>query len=473
MITRRQFLTRSASAFACTATACATSSGPATKAGKPNVIIIFTDDQGYNDLGCFGSTTIRTPNIDQMAAEGIRFTDFYSAAPVCTPSRAALMTGCYAQRISMAAMPNKEGKLEPPAGVLFGWSQHGIHADEVLLPELLKAQGYSTGCVGKWHLGHLTPFLPTRNGFDSYYGIPYSNDMLPSILMRNEEIIEDPVNQDTLTERYTEEAVQFITKNAAGPFFLYLPHNMPHVPLAASGKFRGKSAGGFYGDTIECIDWSTGQILDTLKKLGIEENTLIIYTSDNGPWLTKSEDGGSAFPLRAGKGSTFEGGMREPCVMRWPGVIPAGTVCHEVAATIDLMPTIVRAAGGEPPADRIIDGKDILPLMKNATNAKSPHEAYFYYQQNELQAVRSGNWKLRLSVPFNRLDLYSRMPPDLMAPESLYNLAVDPAEQKNVIKDHPDTAEKLRGYANGIRNDLGDSLLGIVGKNVRPIGVAT
>ena len=470
---RRAFLQQ---ALACTSAlalaGCATTPTAQATAQKPNIVIIFTDDQGYNDLGCFGSPHLKTPRIDQMAAEGMRFTDFYSAAPVCTPSRAALMTGCYAQRLSMAAMPNKEGTLDPPASVLFPWSRHGIHSNEILLPEILKAQGYATGCVGKWHLGHLPPFLPTRHGFDYYFGIPYSNDMVPTPILRNEETIQETAEQDTLVETYTQEAIGFIESNKDKPFFLYFPHNFPHVPLHTSKQFAGTSEGGLYGDVIAAIDWSVGKVLDALKQNGLDDNTLVIFTSDNGPWLTRFEHGGFAFPLRGGKGSTFEGGMREPCVMRWPGVIPAGTTCKEVASTIDLLPTIAKLAGTSAPTDRIIDGKDILPLMRGDTGATSPHEAFFYYQGNALQAVRSGLWKLRVEQPLNGLDLYTRIPGDIKAPESLYNLFTDPGEQKNVIKDHPDIAERLRGYLQLAREDLGDTLTKTQGKNVRPIAAA-
>ncbi|MBX7254743.1 MAG: sulfatase [Candidatus Hydrogenedentes bacterium] len=433
----------------------------------PNFVIIFTDDQGYADVGCFGAPDIKTPRLDRMATEGMRFTDFYSAAPVCTPSRAALMTGCYPQRVGMAEMPRKKGR----GHVIFPDMTCGLNPDEVTIAELLKSKGYATACVGKWHLGHKPPFLPTRNGFDSYFGIPYSNDMKPSPLMRNEETVEEPANQDTLTERYTEEAVRFIRENKECPFFLYMPHNMPHTPLHVSDRFRGKSAGGLYGDVIEMIDWSVGTVLDALTEAGVDGNTLVVFTSDNGPWYSQGEDGGHATPFRAGKGTTFEGGMREPCIMRWPGHIPAGSVCHELATTMDILPTFAGIAGAAVPTDRTIDGKDILPLISGEANAKTPHEAFFYYNGNQLDAVRSGDWKLRVATPLREEQIRGLPAKDIESPEALFNLRTDPGEQKSVISDHPEIAERLRGLLQQAREDLGDARTATVGKNVRPVGL--
>ena len=411
----------------------------------PNFVVIFTDDQGYNDVGCFGSPNIKTPRLDRMAAEGVRLTDFYVAAPVCTPSRAALLTGCYPQRVSLPM-------------VLFPGSNVCINADEITVAELLKTRGYATACIGKWHLGHLPPFLPTRHGFDYYFGIPYSNDMKPTPLMRNEEVIEEPAVQTTLTERYTEQAIGFITAHKDESFFVYLPHTMPHVPLHVSDRFKGKSARGLYGDVIETIDWSTGRILDTLKELGLEDNTLVLFTTDNGPWLVKGEHGGSALPLREGKGTTYEGGMRVPCIVRWPGVIPAGSVCSEMVTAMDVLPTCAGLAGIDVPTDRIIDGKDVWPLLSGAPGATTPHEAFFYYNGYALEAVRSGDWKLILKKP--RMNI----------PEALYNLKTDISEKHNVIAQHPDVAERLRLLAHRMREDIGDSRTREKGRNRRPSG---
>jgi len=404
---------------------------------KPNFIIIFTDDQGYQDLGCFGSPKIDTPQIDKMAAEGMRFTSFYSVAAVCTPSRAGLLTGCYPPRV---------GNLP----VLFPRNNKGLHPEETTIAEMLDKAGYATACVGKWHLGHLPEFLPTSQGFDHYYGIPYSNDMSvdPNMefaedtkwregasrddlktrknrvpLMRDRKVIEYPCDQTTLTRRYTHEALEFINRNKNKPFFLYLAHTMPHVPLFASPEFKGKSDRGLYGDVIEEIDWGTGRIIERLKELGIDDHTLVVYTSDNGPWLGKGKDGGSALPLRGGKFSTWEGGFREPTVMWWPGRIPSGAVCDEVAATIDLLPTLARLSGAGLP-ERAIDGKDIWPLMSGAKNARSPHKAFCYFKGRSLGAIRSGKWKLREG--------------------KLYNLETDIGEKNDVAKEHPEVAGRLK-----------------------------
>ncbi len=419
---------------------------------KPNFVIIFTDDQGYADVGCYGAKGFSTPNVDRMAAEGMKFTDFYSAAAICSPSRAALLTGCYPPRVSVPK-------------VLFPKDNVGLNPDEVTIADLLKARGYATACIGKWHLGHLPKFLPTRQGFDYYFGLPYSNDMLrqyskrfpPIPLIENEKTIELSPDQSLLTKRYTEKAIEFINKNKDRPFLVYLPHTMPHIPLFVSEKFQGKSKRGLYGDVIEEIDWSVGEILKTLKKLGLDEKTLVIFTSDNGPWLSKGENGGSALPLRDGKFSTYEGGMRVPCIMRWPGRIPAGTVCSEVSATIDFLPTLAKLAGATPPPDRIIDGKDISGLMTKP-GARSPHDAFYYYSKLRLNAVRSGKWKLVFRSRKN--------------PQALYNLQTDISEQHDVSKQHPDIVSRLTSMADKMREDIGDSAKRIKGKNVRPIGKA-
>ena len=403
-------------------------------AGPPNVVLIFMDDQGYQDVGCFGSPNIRTPNLDRMADEGMRFTDFYSAASICSPSRAALLTGCYPPRVGITK-------------VLFPRDNIGLNPNEVTIADLLKAQGYATACIGKWHLGHLPEFLPTNNGFDSYFGIPYSNDMdkvkgtntnldrawrqkdfspwnVP--LMRNEEIIERPADQTKLIDRYTEEATKFIRDHRRSPFFLYLPHTMPHIPLFVSDRFYQENPQEAYKVTIEQIDWSVGQVLQALKDAGVDRRTLVIFTSDNGPWLSMKHHGGSALPLRDGKFSVYEGGMREPCIMRWPDRIPAATVCRELASTIDLLPTIAGLTGGSLPADRVIDGRDIWPLMAGRSRAKTPHDAYYFYRGNNLQAVRSGKWKfVRQKEP------------------QLYDLEQDIREKRNVAGEHPRVVQRL------------------------------
>lgn len=423
----------------------------AEKASKPNIVIVFIDDQGYQDLGCFGSPNIKTPNIDNMATEGMKFTNFYVAASVCSPSRASLLTGRY---------PERNGVLR----VLFPNQTTGLNPKEVTIAEMLKKSGYSTSCIGKWHLGDKAAFLPTNQGFDSYYGIPYSNGMWidPQLkisqdaklgkgitrelikkktgrkkkslvpLMRNDEVIEYPCEQSTITKRYTEEAVKFITENKNKPFFLYLAHSMPHVPLYVSKDFEGKSDAGLYGDSIEEIDWSVGQVLKALKDNGVDKNTLVIYTSDNGPGHFKNNKkdkvkgnmarrvGGSALPLKGYKFKCWEGGMRVPCVIRWPSKIPAGKICKEVAGTIDLLPTIAAITGAGLPENRIIDGKNIISLMQGKEGAKTPHTAYFY----RTTAVRSGNWKLH--------------------GKELFDLSKDISEKNNVATSYPEIVEKLR-----------------------------
>ena len=421
----------------------------------PNFVVIFVDDLGYGDVGCFGAPSIKTPRLDAMASEGVKFTDFYAAAPVCTPSRAALMTGCYPCRVSLPSV------LHPNSNV-------GLNPDEITIAELLKTRGYATACIGKWHLGDLPAFLPTRHGFDYYYGIPYSNDMVRDgnkvPLMRDERVIERPVFQDDLTERYTQEAINFITENKDRPFFVYLPHTFPHVPLHVTERFKGKSKGGLYGDVVECLDWSTGEILDTLKTLGLDDNTLVVFTSDNGPWLQLREHGGSAGPLRNGKGTTWEGGMREPCIVRWPGRIPAGTMCSEMATTMDLYPTLAKLAGADMPTDRIIDGKDIWPLISGVDGAKTPHEAFFYYWKNELHAVRSGRWKLVLD--------HKKPRTDIDVPPALYDLKSDIGEQNDLSARYPKLVSKLQELAERARADLGDAVTGRPPTNQRPPGKA-
>jgi len=438
--------------------------GKSGKGGPPNFIIIFCDDLGYGDIGCFGSKKHRTPNIDKMATEGMRMTSFYVTSGVCTPSRSSLMTGCYPRRVNMHQSARGEW-------VLFPVGKRGLNPDEITIAEVLKKQGYATACVGKWHLGDQPQFLPTKQGFDYYFGIPYSNDMgsrqrnnnPPLPLLRNDKVIEAPADQNTLTKRYTEEVVKFITKNKDRPFFVYLPHTMPHNPVHSSDAFRGKSANKGYGDCVEEIDWSTGQILETLKKLGIDENTLVVFTSDNG---ASNRWGGSNLPLSGFKGSTMEGGMREPCVIRWPGKIPAGASCGELACTMDLLPTFAKLADTKPPADRIIDGKDIWSLMAGRKDAKSPHEAFYYYFKDQLQAVRSGKWKLHLS----RKSKSRKNKPSRDIPAQLYDLNADIAEKNNLVDKHPDIVKRLQALAQKAREDLGDR--DREGANQRPAGLA-
>ncbi len=414
-------------------------------ADQPNFVVIFTDDQGYGDLGCFGGKHVSTPRIDRMATEGSRLTSFYVAAPVCTPSRAALMTGCYPKRIDMATGSN--------FAVLLAGDRKGLNPEEVTIAEVLKGAGYKTGMFGKWHLGDQPEFLPTRQGFDEFFGIPYSHDIHPFHpaekwnfpplpLLDQETVVEMDPDADFLTKRFTEGAVEFIEKNKNEPFFLYLPHPIPHKPLHVSPPFMEgvsdeirarlaleddiidyKARDGLFHQAIAEIDWSVGRILDTLEAQGVDENTLVIFFSDNGPAI------GSAGPLKGRKGSTYEGGMRESTVIRWPGKVPAGRDNDELMTAMDLLPTFAKLAGAELPADRIIDGKDIWPTLIG--DAESPHEAFFYHGGNSLRAVRSGKWKLH----WNKGE-----------PTQLYDLETDIGEKKNVIKQHPDVAERLLGH---------------------------
>jgi len=431
---------------------------PAARAAtRPNFIVIYVDDLGYGDIGPFGSTTHRTPALDRMAREGMRLTSFYSTCSVCTPSRASLMTGCYPRRVNMHV--DEKGLC-----VLFPAARKGLHPDEITIAEVLKEQGYATGCFGKWHLGDHPKFLPTSQGFDYYYGIPYSNDMhrqaVPLPLVRNQTVIEAPVNQDTLTARYTEEVIRFIKAHKDGPFFIYFPHTAVHLPLHPGAAFKGKSQDGAYGDWVEEVDWSTGEILKTLREEGIDENTLVWFSSDNG-----SRKPGSNDPLRGGKGRTDEGGMREPCLVRWPGKIPAGTSSDEVTATIDVLPTLARLAGTEPPKDRTIDGRDIWPILSGQPGAKSPHEAFYYYQMDQLQAVRSGRWKLFVPMESKKRNWGK---PEGKAELLLFDLETDIHEDRNVADQHPDVVQRLLALAERARQDLGD--VDRPGKGQRPAG---
>lgn len=401
---------------------------------KPNIIIIFTDDMGYGDVGVYGHPTIRTPNLDRMAEEGMKFTQFYTAASVCTPSRAGLLTG---------RLPVRNGMMSREFRVLFPFSSKGIPVEEITIAEALKEQDYATAAVGKWHLGYETPYLPTDNGFDSYYGIPYSNDMdyegwQPVPLMRDKEIIEAPVDQTTLTLRYTEESLKFIRDHREKPFFLYLAHTFPHIPLYTSDDFRGTSSRGLYGDVIEEIDWSTGQILNELAILGLAKNTLVFFTSDNGPWLTEDQEGGSAGLLKDGKGTTWEGGMRVPALAWWPGTVPAGVVSQALGTTMDLFSTSLALANVQQPEDRIIDGVDLTPVLTG--EAESVRDVVFYYRSEELFAVRKGRWKAH----FITQSSYVGDEPITHSPPQLYNLEIDPSERFNIAEEHPEVLSEIR-----------------------------
>ncbi len=460
----------------------------AERPAQPNVVVIFCDDLGYADIGPFGAQGYATPNLDRMAADGIRLTRFYVAQAVCSASRAALLTGCYPNRVGI------RGALGPKSDI-------GIGDEETTLGEIAKQRNYATAIFGKWHLGHHPQFLPTRHGFDEYFGLPYSNDMWPYHpgylhlppeerqrrgfpdlpLFDNERVAILPVTPDDqrqLTTWYTEHAVDFIDRHHEGPFLLYLAHSMPHVPLYVSDKYQGATSRGRFGDVIEEIDWSVGQVLAALARHGLEERTLVIFTSDNGPWLSYGDHCGSAGPLREGKGTSWEGGVREPFVARWPGVIPAGSECHEPAMTIDLLPTIAALIGAELPAHKI-DGLDVWPLISGQPGAKSPHEAYyFYYADNELQAVLSGTKKLYL--PHTYRTLAGRpggrdgLPVDyehrtLTEPE-LYDVVADVGETTNIAADHPQVVEQLLVIAEQARADLGDSLTNRQATGARPAG---
>lgn len=456
----------------------------------PNIVIIFIDDMGYGDIGPFGAKDYKTPNLDRMAAEGRVFTDFHSATAVCSASRAALLTGCYPERISIL-------------GALYPLARHGIHADEVTLAELCRSRGYATAIFGKWHLGHLREFLPLQHGFDEYFGLPYSNDMwplhpdivnntsraeqrkreLPDLpLIEGNEVVDAAVDADEqaqLTTWYTEHAVDFIDRYKSQPFFLYVPHTMVHVPIFVSEKFRGKSGAGLYGDVVMEVDWSVGEILAAIERNGLDDNTLVIFTSDNGPWLSYGNHAGSAGPLREGKSTMFEGGYRVPCVMRWPGKIPAGTTCDELATTLDLFPTIARLIGAELPQDRTIDGKDIWPLMSGEAGAVSPHEAFYCYYSGGLRAVRDRRWKLFFphrsntlgDVPGGRDGVPAAYTQEKVG-RWLFDLKNDVGETTDVAAEHPEVVARLEQHAEIARSALGDTLTGRTGSEVRPAGQA-
>ncbi|MBC8356025.1 MAG: sulfatase [Planctomycetes bacterium] len=461
-------------------------SHPANAADRPpNVVVIFIDDMGYGDIGPFGAEGYETPNLDRMAKEGRKFTDFYVTQAVCSASRAGLLTGCYNVRVGIL------GALGPKSNI-------GINANEVTIAEVCKRQRYATACYGKWHLGHHQKFLPMQHGFDDYFGLPYSNDMWPYHpgvadlpmeerlkrwphlpLIDKNKVINGRVtgeDQEQLTTQYTERAVSFINKNKEQPFFLYVPHSMVHVPLYVSDKFRGKSARGLFGDVMMEVDWSVGRILDALRTNEIDDDTLVIFTADNGPWLSYGDHAGTAGPLREGKGTMFDGGCRESTIMWWPGTVPAGTTCSEPAMTIDVLPTVAELCGGQLP-DHKIDGRSILPLIKGEPSAKSPHEAYFMYYGKELQAVRMGKWKLHFPHGYRTLDgrpggvggtptNYSQA----KIPLALFDLESDIGEKTNVAEQNPDVVDRIKRLADDMRADLGDSRIKQQGVGGRPPG---
>jgi len=442
----------------------------------PNFIIILTDDQGYADVGVYGAQGFETPSLDRLAREGIRFTSFYMANSACSPSRAALLTGSYPDRIGIPVV------LGPRSTI-------GLNPEEITIAELLKSRGYATAAVGKWHLGDHPLFLPTNQGFDAYFGLPYSNDMSPDPrnnprpharlhpplpLIRDTTIIEQEPNQSTLTRRYTEEAIAFIEAHAGQPFFVYLAYTFPHVPLYASDEFRGTTEQGLYGDVIREIDWSVGRILATLERLGLDEHTLVAFTSDNGPWLIFGNHAGSAGPLREGKGTTFEGGQRVPGIVRWPGHVPAGQVSDELVTAMDFLPTLARLADAELPADRVIDGHDIWPLLAGAPGARSPYQRFFYYRAGQLQAVRSGRWKLHVPHAYRTTvgGVIGRdgTPGSYAQAEiglSLFDLEADIGETTDVAAQHPEVVERLLWFIEEGRHDIGDRITGSVGTGAR------
>ncbi len=456
----------------------------------PNIVIIFCDDMGYADIGVFGAKGYQTPNLDRLAAQGCVFRSFHVPQPVCSASRAGLLTGCYPNRIGI------HGALAPR-------SRTGINRNEMTLAEVVKQRGYATAIFGKWHLGDAPQFLPVRHGFDEYFGIPYSNDMWPLhpelvklapddpkrnrypdlVMVEGDKVVISKMTheeQNQLTTWYTEHAVSFIERHKEGPFLLYLAHNMPHVPLHVSDKFRGKTKRGLYGDVISELDWSVGQVMDALERAGLEEKTWVIFTSDNGPWLSYGDHAGSADPLREGKGTCWEGGTRVPCVMRWPGRIPAGTESQRMLMTIDLLPTIAGLIGAELPK-HAIDGLDVWPIISGKPGVKNPHEAYwFYFANNQLQAVVTGDGRWKLQLPHNYSSFAGRprgrdgMPGSaqqrtIERPE-LYDLVADISEASDVASRHPEIVKHLEAQAAKARAELGDTLTDAKGKGSREPG---
>lgn len=465
---------------------CSTQQEKETTSQPPNFVVVFIDDMGYGDIGTQGATGWTTPNLDKMAAEGMRFTSFYSAQPVCSASRAGLMTGCYPNRIGIS-------------GALFPYHEVGINTQETTIAEMLKEKGYATAIYGKWHLGHHKEFLPLQHGFDEYVGVPYSNDMWPLTntgeklpeghnrlsypdlpVMKDNDVlftITDWEGQDTLTTLYTEKAVDFINRNAGNPFFLYVPHTMAHIPLGVSDKFRGKSEQGFYGDVMMEIDWSVGQIEKALEENGIAENTVFIFTTDNGPWLNFGNHAGSSGGLREGKTTSWEGGQRVPFIIKWPAAVPSGTICNKLGCAIDILPSFAEIAGAQLPELKI-DGTSLVELWKGNKGAEPRKDVLFYYGKNNLNGVRKGNWKLVLPHTWRSYHTKPGMdghggPRVSMAvkePE-LYNMMRDPGEEYNVIEYHPEKAAELMEIVEAAREELGDLNVGIEkGSGTREIG---
>lgn len=474
----------------------ASSKAETAKAKLPNIVLIFMDDMGYGDVGCFGATQYNTPNIDRLAAEGIRFTNFYVSQAVCSASRAGLLTGCYSNRVGLS------GPLEPNSSI-------GINPDEELIPELLSSGGYKNAIVGKWHLGDRYQFLPLQNGFQEYFGIPYSNDMWPvdydgkpatkdkgsgklrfptlPLIRGNEKIrvIKTLEDQAQLTTLYTEYAVDFINRNKNNPFFLYLAHSATHVPLAVSDKFKGKSKQGLYGDVVMEIDWSVGEIMKTLRKNGLAENTLVIFTSDNGPWLSFGNHAGSAGGLREGKFCSWEGGQRVPCIMSWPARIPFGKICNNITSTIDILPTLCAITGSALPV-RKIDGVNILPLLDGNFNANPRDVFYYFYRINSLENVRKGQWKLVLPHTYHSYEVeipgndgwpgqytgdFPGQKANAKTDYALYDLRRDPGERYDVKELYPAVVNDLKKLADEMRQDLGDENYSMPGVNSRKPGL--
>lgn len=430
---------------------------------SPNIILILFDDFGYGDLGCYGNQLNRTPNIDKMAEDGLLLKDFCVASSVSTPSRAALLTGCYPKRISMHVNADPKPILGEGRQVLFPASWKGLNPNEITIAEMLKTHGYSTACVGKWHLGDQLAFLPTAHGFDYYYGVPYSHDMdkrvCPLPLMEQNKVIESSVSIDSLTYKYTIKAKEYIINNKSTPFFLYLSYNMTHAPLSASKNFKGKSKNGIYGDATEELDWSVGEIMKTLKEEKIEENTLIILTSDNGAAI------GCNAPLRGKKATIYEGGFRVPCIMKWPNIIQKNRVTNSLVTSMDILPTIAYYCNIKLPADRIIDGKNVSSILSNQDD-ESPTKVFYYYQKNQLQAVRWKNWKYHL--PLRKKIKHPAMDIIESSEAYLYDLDTDISETKNLLSEYPEIVKKIESLIREVRNDMGD--WNYEGKNIRPAG---